>query len=45
MVNQPFEAFFHVFYGCVPPEGWLFTVDGEPPCDPDITRPPLEAAE
>jgi hypothetical protein len=34
MVNQPFEGFFHVFYGCLPEEGWLFTEHGEPTCDP-----------
>lgn len=35
MVNQPFEAFMHVFYGCVPDEDWRFTTDGEPTCDPN----------
>lgn len=34
MVNQQFEGFFHVFYGCLPPEGWRFTEHGDPPCDP-----------
>lgn len=35
MVNQPFEAFMHVFYGCVPDEAWRFTTDGDPTCDPN----------
>lgn len=27
---QPFEVFTHLFYGYKPPEGWRFSVDGEP---------------
>jgi hypothetical protein len=32
MVNQPFEAFLHAFYGCLPPEGWSFVAHGEATC-------------
>jgi hypothetical protein len=34
MVNQPFEAFLHTFYGCLPEPGWQFTLHGDPTCDP-----------
>lgn len=30
-VQQPFMVFTHVFHGYAPPEGWLFTRDGEAP--------------
>lgn len=29
-LEQPFEVFNHVFYDFKPPEGWQFSVDGEP---------------
>lgn len=29
-IQQDFEVFSHMFYGFKPPEGWVFTVDGEP---------------
>lgn len=29
-VNQEFTVFSHVFHNFLPPEGWQFTVDGEP---------------
>lgn len=31
VLNQQFEVFLHFFYRTVPPEGWRFTNDGEPP--------------
>lgn len=35
MLNQPFEGFMHVFYGCLPDEDWRFTEHGDPECDPN----------
>lgn len=31
VAQQQFEAYFHAFYHMVPPEGWQFSVDGDPP--------------
>ena len=30
VVSQRFDAYFHIFYNFLPPEGWKFSVDGEP---------------
>ena len=30
-LNQKFTVYIHVFHNMLPPEGWLFTVDGDPP--------------
>lgn len=38
MVNQPFEAFMHAFYGCIPDPDWRFTTHGEPECDPQSVK-------
>lgn len=32
MVNQPFQAFLHAFYDCLPPEGWTFVEQGDAVC-------------
>ena len=31
VTSQQFDAFFHAFYNMLPPEGWQFSVDGDPP--------------
>lgn len=39
MVNQPFEAYMHAFYGCVPDPDWRFTeTETDPVCDPDSLK-------
>jgi hypothetical protein len=30
VLSQRFDAYFHIFYNFLPPEGWKFSVDGEP---------------
>ena len=30
VLSQRFDAYFHLFYNFLPPEGWQFSVDGEP---------------
>ena len=30
VTQQRFEAYFHAFYNMLPPEGWQFSVDGNP---------------
>jgi hypothetical protein len=30
VTSQRFDAYFHTFYNFLPPEGWTFSVDGEP---------------
>jgi hypothetical protein len=30
-VEQEFEAFVHIFYNLLPPEGWRFSEHGAPP--------------
>lgn len=34
-INQKYEAYSHSFYGYLPPEGWRFTADGDPPRPPE----------
>lgn len=34
LLNQPYRLATHMFYGYLPPEGWRFTVDGDPPSPP-----------
>jgi hypothetical protein len=31
VLNQKFDFFLHSFYRTVPPDGWRFTRDGDPP--------------
>ena len=31
VTQQQFNAYFHAFYNMLPPEGWQFSVDGDPP--------------
>lgn len=31
VTSQQFDAYFHVFYNMLPPDGWQFSVDGNPP--------------
>jgi hypothetical protein len=31
MLDQPYRAVTHMFYGYLPPAGWRFTSDGDPP--------------
>ncbi|HUR24596.1 MAG TPA: carboxypeptidase regulatory-like domain-containing protein [Candidatus Thermoplasmatota archaeon] len=33
-VEQRFKMYFHTFHGYLPPAGWRFTVDGDPPPPP-----------
>lgn len=33
-LQQRFTMYFHTFHGYMPPSGWRFTVDGEPPQPP-----------
>jgi hypothetical protein len=33
-VNQQYRLITHMFYGYLPPEGWRFSNDGEPPPAP-----------
>jgi hypothetical protein len=30
VLSQRFDAYFHIFYNFLPPEGWKFSADGEP---------------
>lgn len=30
VTSQQFDAFYHVFYNMMPPEGWQFSIDGDP---------------
>ncbi|HJQ93089.1 MAG TPA: carboxypeptidase-like regulatory domain-containing protein [Candidatus Thermoplasmatota archaeon] len=30
VLSQRFDAYFHLFYNFLPPDGWQFSVDGEP---------------
>ena len=30
-MSQSYRLITHMFYGVLPPEGWRFTADGEPP--------------
>jgi hypothetical protein len=30
-LNQPYRLITHMFYGYLPPDGWRFTSDGDPP--------------
>ncbi|MHB1261458.1 MAG: carboxypeptidase-like regulatory domain-containing protein [Thermoplasmatota archaeon] len=30
VLSQRFDSYFHIFYNFLPPEGWKFSVDGEP---------------
>jgi Carboxypeptidase regulatory-like domain len=30
VLSQRFDAYYHLFYNFLPPEGWKFSVDGEP---------------
>jgi hypothetical protein len=30
VLSQRFDSYFHLFYNFLPPEGWKFSVDGEP---------------
>lgn len=30
-VSQPYRLITHMFYGFLPPDGWRFTTDGDPP--------------
>lgn len=34
VLNQKVDVYTHVFYGYLPPEGWTFGADGEPPGPP-----------
>lgn len=34
VLNQPYRIVTHMFYGYLPPEGWRFTSDGDPPAPP-----------
>ena len=31
ILNQKVDVYTHIFYGYAPPEGWQFSVDGDPP--------------